>query len=440
MSPETLAEREPYRGRHERVQSCRPVAGAPDRARLSGGHSRWYGHRGDDGALPEQQPALQEQGALVVEEVAPPVAHDELGDDDRDDVVVAAGVELVDVAQDRPGELPVRASRRSRAGCRCRTRSQAARSAPAPPRRRRPCTATRWFGSQRPRVGERLEHAPVDAPTSTTTVWFMRRGRKSGVDPQARRRPACSGAWIALNSRMMQRDHHDRHPRAARELRDRHDEQHDERRDRADAVDHDVALPARLLLLLVVTHHARLRERERREHADGVERDQRVGDAAEGDDAAAPAAPARNEDAVREHEPVAAVGELAGQVAVAGDDRRQPREVGVGGVGGEGEDRRGRELQHEVDDGAVAEHRAAHLRDHRLLVARVRVEVVREHRHAEEQRAEDDAPSTSASSPRSSTPAAGTRARRSRSPRRRSARPRPTRSPSGGGRGRATRR
>ena len=44
-------------------------------------------------------------------------------------------------------------------------------------------------------------------------------------------------------------------------------------------------------------------------------------------------------DPVGEHEPVAAVGELAGQEAVAGDDRRQPREVGVGRVGGQDQDR-----------------------------------------------------------------------------------------------------
>ena len=153
-----------------------------------------------------------------------------------------------------------------------------------------------------------------------------------------------------------------------------------------------------------------------------------------------PAATGEQEDAVREHEPVAPVRELAGQVAVAGDDRRQPREVGVRGVGGEHEDRRGRELQ-DPEDGAVAEHRAGpSARSPSASWLGYGCEVVGEHRDAEEQRAEDDAPSTRASWPRSSTPAAGTRARRWRSPRRRSARPRPTRSPSGGGRGRACRR
>ena len=47
-----------------------------------------------------------------------------------------------------------------------------------------------------------------------------------------------------------------------------------------------------------------------------------------------------HDDAVREHQPVAAVRELAREIAVAGDDRRQPREVRVRGVGGEHQDRR----------------------------------------------------------------------------------------------------
>ena len=98
-----------------------------------------------------------------------------------------------------------------------------------------------------------------------------------------------------------------------------------------------------------------------------------------------------HEHAVREHEPVAAVGELSRQVAVGGDDRRQPREVGVRGVRREREDRRGRELQHHVQHGAAAEHRGAELRHHRRVLARVRPEVVGQDLHAHEQRAEDDA-------------------------------------------------
>ena len=52
-----------------------------------------------------------------------------------------------------------------------------------------------------------------------------------------------------------------------------------------------------------------------------------------------PAIDGEEDDAVGEHQAVAAVEELPGQEAVPGDDRRQPREVGVGGVGGEDQDR-----------------------------------------------------------------------------------------------------
>jgi hypothetical protein len=45
--------------------------------------------------------------ALVVEHVRVPGGHDDLRDDDRDDVVGALAVELVEVAQHRPGELAV---------------------------------------------------------------------------------------------------------------------------------------------------------------------------------------------------------------------------------------------------------------------------------------------------------------------------------------------
>src|SRR4051812_12930668 len=63
--------------------------------------------RCDDRSLAEQEPPLEEQRRLVVEDVAPPVPHDELGQQHRDDVVLPSRVELVDVPQDRTGELAV---------------------------------------------------------------------------------------------------------------------------------------------------------------------------------------------------------------------------------------------------------------------------------------------------------------------------------------------
>ena len=103
------------------------------------------------------------------------------------------------------------------------------------------------------------------------------------------------------------------------------------------------------------------------------------------------AAAAEHDDPVREHEPVAAVRELARQVAVLGDDRRQAREPVVRGVRGEDEDRRGGELQeHE---------QRARCRTPAGPSCAITVrswlgygcEPVREHRDAEEQRAEQHA-------------------------------------------------
>ena len=168
---------------------------------------------------------------------------------------------------------------------------------------------------------------------------------------------------------------------------------------------------AGLAQLEVVAHHARLRQRERREHADRVERDQGVGEPPN-------ATSSRPADAESTRMPLEntsrspAVGELAGQVAVAGDDRRQPGEVGVGGVGGQGEDGGGGELEDHV----------ARARRRTPLGPAARAPSRRgsgtggagcaSSDGAEEQRAEDERHRTRASWPRSSTPAGGTRARR----------------------------
>ena len=58
----------------------------------------------------------------------------------------------------------------------------------------------------------------------------------------------------------------------------------------------------------------------------------------------------QQDDAVGEDQPVAAVVQLARQVAVLGQDRGQQREAVEGGVGGEDEDRRGDGL-HAVEEG-----------------------------------------------------------------------------------------
>ena len=101
----------------------------------------------------------------------------------------------------------------------------------------------------------------------------------------------------------------------------------------------------------VVHDHARLGQGEGGEDADGVERDQGAGVATEGDDEDQGAA-GQHQDPVAEHQAVAPVGQLTGQEAVAGHQRGQPGEVGVGGVGGQDQDRRGEGLQGEVDEAA----------------------------------------------------------------------------------------
>ena len=65
------------------------------------------------------------------------------------------------------------------------------------------------------------------------------------------------------------------------EFRYQNDDQGDAGRDCPEQIDrHGRAGPRRLVLLSPVLHHARLRQRERHERADGEQRDQVVGDAA----------------------------------------------------------------------------------------------------------------------------------------------------------------
>ena len=86
----------------------------------------------------------------------------------------------------------------------------------------------------------------------------------------------------------MQRDQQQDDPRAFERLRDRDDDQHDAGDDRAEAVDQRAGLPARLRVLAPVDHHAGLRQRERDEHADHVERQQRCVSPPNDDDAGSP--------------------------------------------------------------------------------------------------------------------------------------------------------
>ncbi len=61
----------------------------------------------------------------------------------------------------------------------------------------------------------------------------------------------------------------------------------------------------------------------------------------------------QQQDPVGEHQPVAPVVQLPGQVAVSGQGRRQPGEAVERGVGGEDEDRRGRGLEQVEQSGST---------------------------------------------------------------------------------------
>ena len=136
------------------------------------------------------------------------------------------------------------------------------------------------------------------------------------------------------------RDEDDDEVGAVDELLGHDDDEDDRGQDAAEPVDRGPPAPAGLLDVEPVPDHARLAEREAHEHADRVQRDQRVGVAAE-----RPQEPERHagqqDDAPRVGEPVAAERELARHVAVLGEDRRQPGEGVEAGVGGQEQDERG---------------------------------------------------------------------------------------------------
>src|SRR5262245_15945904 len=72
------------------------------------GRGELPGHVGDDDAGGEQQPGLEPKGALVVQELFPPVADDVLRNEDDDDVPWAFAASPPDVVENRPGDLSER--------------------------------------------------------------------------------------------------------------------------------------------------------------------------------------------------------------------------------------------------------------------------------------------------------------------------------------------
>ena len=149
--------------------------------------------------------------------------------------------------------------------------------------------------------------------------------------------------------------------------------------------------PIRLALFEVVADHPGLAEGEAGEDTEGVQRDQ-LGDVAVEDDDQDAGDRGEEDHAVGEHQPGAAVEELAWQEPVPGDDRCQSGEVGVGRVGGQDQDQERADHHHPEHDALAAVEVFGHQPQPVAVVsASVRLEMRRQHRHAEEARAEDHA-------------------------------------------------
>src|SRR6185295_40974 len=98
-------------------------------------------------------------------------------------------------------------------------------------------------------------------------------------------------------------------------LRERNDDEHDASDHGAKSVDGRAGFPSALVRLSPVDHHAGLGEGERYEHADHVERDERMRVAAEYDEQQA-GEQAESDDAVGKSETIALIHELARQIAI----------------------------------------------------------------------------------------------------------------------------
>ena len=116
-----------------------------------------------------------------------------------------------------------------------------------------------------------------------------------------------------------------------------------------------------------VPDHADLAERERDEHADDVELDQRGDLRLERHDEA-DGRESQEQDAVGERQSVTAGVQLTGQETVLGQNRSQHWEAVEGGVGGQHQDQRGDECDQVEPERKVVKDSFGKLRDQRLLV------------------------------------------------------------------------
>ena len=162
-----------------------------------------------------------------------------------------------------------------------------------------------------------------------------------------------------------QRDQQHHQPGPGAELADDDDQQHQGGEQGAAAVHQGPLAPHRPPVAQPVAHHAGLGEAEGQKHPDGIEIDRHRGVAtAEHDDQSCQAN--QHQDAVLEHQPVAAEGQQPRQMTIHRQQGAEAGEIGEGGVGRQHQDQQGGQLQHRIEgiprpEDALAEDRHAGL-------------------------------------------------------------------------------
>ena len=178
-----------------------------------------------------------------------------------------------------------------------------------------------------------------------------------------------------INEREQQAHRDQRDPRAGQELGDHDDDQHRAGAHQAHRVDNPGAHhPAARRAIGrgaqqpgPVPDHTDLTQRERDEHADDVQLDQRGHLRAEGDDRQH-GDPRQEQDPVGERQSVAAGVQLPRQVTVLRQHRAEHRESVERGVGGQDEDQRGHRRDQQEPDVEAAEDGLGQLGDQGFLV------------------------------------------------------------------------
>ena len=173
-----------------------------------------------------------------------------------------------------------------------------------------------------------------------------------GGQPQAPADGGIVGANAQENSHQHGNGNH-HHPSPLGEFAEQQHHGHHAGDGGPEAVDQGLALPAPSLFSPPVHHHAGLGKAEAQEHPHGIKGDQ-LADTAIEDDQQQGGETAEGIDAIAEYEPIAQGGELAGQIAIAGQKGSQPGEIGIGGVGRQQQNQQGGELQ-QCQQGAIAE-------------------------------------------------------------------------------------